>query len=107
MREEYKLKQLKVKRRGLIPALQENIREQAKTRISILLDHDVLEYFKQEAEKPGALPYQTQINQTLHQVMEDRKVYRPEKIDKQRLETLKTALLQDKTFIRAIAKQMA
>ncbi|MFN7949419.1 MAG: BrnA antitoxin family protein [Blastocatellia bacterium] len=40
-----------------------------KARITIMLDGDVLEYFRARAAAPGAAPYQTQINQALREVM--------------------------------------
>jgi uncharacterized protein (DUF4415 family) len=36
-----------------------------KVHVSMTLDADVLEYFKEKASKPEALPYQSQINQAL------------------------------------------
>ena len=36
-----------------------------KVRINIMLDDDIIEYFKQRAALPNAAPYQTQINQAL------------------------------------------
>ncbi len=41
-----------------------------KVRVSIHLDLDILDFFKRLAEKPGALPYQTQINAVLRQTVE-------------------------------------
>src|SRR5690349_25013274 len=41
-----------------------------KVRISILLDLDVLNFFKERASKTGALAYQTQINRILRAHME-------------------------------------
>jgi uncharacterized protein (DUF4415 family) len=40
-----------------------------KVRITMYLDGDVLEYFKRRASRPHAAPYQTQINETLREVM--------------------------------------
>jgi uncharacterized protein (DUF4415 family) len=40
-----------------------------KIRITILLDQDVLQYFKARAAQPGAEPYQTQINRALRDSM--------------------------------------
>ena len=57
----------KAKRRSLPPA--EDLDRHTKVRISILLDRDVLEYFRQEAAK-GDGKYQTLINDTLRHVME-------------------------------------
>jgi uncharacterized protein (DUF4415 family) len=43
-----------------------------KVRISILVDLDVLNFFKARASKTGAQSYQTQINQALRAQMEGR-----------------------------------
>ena len=43
---------------------------QKKTRITICLDDDVLEYFKERARQTRAAPYQTQINNELRALME-------------------------------------
>jgi uncharacterized protein (DUF4415 family) len=40
-----------------------------KVTISIWLDGDIIEFFKQRAAVPGAAPYQTQINDALRSVM--------------------------------------
>ena len=65
-----------------------------KVRISILIDLDVLNFFKERASKAGALAYQTQINQILRTHMEGK-----ESVDA-------TALAQDDRFIRAVAKRV-
>ena len=70
MREEYDLKKLKVKRRGLLPELKNAKDRPAKVRITIPLDLDIVNYFKQSADGMGSLPYQTQINQALRQAIE-------------------------------------
>ena len=65
-----------------------------KVRISILLDLDVLNFFKDKAAKAGALAYQTQINQILRAHMEG----------KGSIDT--NALAQDDRFIRAVAERV-
>ena len=65
-----------------------------KVRISILMDLDVLNYFKERASKAGALAYQTQINQVLRAEMEGK-----ESVDAKKL-------AQDDQFIRAVAKRV-
>jgi len=65
-----------------------------KVRISILLDLDVLNFFKERASKAGALAYQTQINQILRTHMEG-----TESVDA-------NSLAQDDRFIRAVAKRV-
>src|SRR5689334_24989469 len=65
-----------------------------KVRISILLDLDVLNFFKERASKTGALAYQTQINRILRTHMEGK-----EAVDA-------NALAQDDKFIRAVAKRV-
>lgn len=60
MREEYDLKKQKVKRRGLLPELKDEKGKPAKVRITISLDQDIVEYFKQSADVVGSLPGVTQ-----------------------------------------------
>jgi len=43
----------------------------AKIKISMYLDGDVLEYFRKRADQPNAAPYQTQINSELRKIMEN------------------------------------
>lgn len=65
-----------------------------KVRISILIDLDVLNFFKERASKAGAPAYQTQINQVLRAQMEGK-----EAIDA-------NSLAQDDRFIRAVARRV-
>jgi uncharacterized protein (DUF4415 family) len=94
MRKEYDLKTLKVKRRGVLPGLAESGEQQSKVRITIALDKDIVDHFKAEAQKPGALPYQTQINQALRLAMQTA------------TEGVKEALINDPDFIRAVANEI-
>ena len=96
MLKEYDLKTLKVKRHGVLPGLRGKSPERAKVRITIALDRDVVEHFKGTAGQRGALPYQTQINQALRKMMEQPAAH-----------ALKSALLQDKAFIRSLAREVA
>jgi len=45
-----------------------------KVRINIMLDEDIVEYFKQRAALPNAAPYQTQINQALRQIINGKRL---------------------------------
>jgi uncharacterized protein (DUF4415 family) len=74
---------------------------QVKVRISINLDLDVLNYFKQRAASPNAAPYQTQINNTLREVMERDLASVSASFAPQT-----EALLADQRFIEAVAKQV-
>lgn len=99
MREEYDLKKLEVTRRGLLPELMDKKGKQAKVRITISLDQDIVNYFKQSANSAGSLPYQTQINRVLRKAIEN---------DQQDdIETVKLELLKDADFIRAITRQIS
>src|SRR5689334_8449961 len=101
MREEYDLRKLKVKRRGPLPAFRDASERPIKVRITIALDQELVEYFRAEAAKPGALPYQTQINQTL------RRAVLNEEIQPEQTAALKAALLEDSDFLRAVANRLA
>ncbi len=54
-------------RRGRVRSLPpgEGLAKHTKVRITMMVDADVLAAFKAEAEAPGAVPYQTRINQVL------------------------------------------
>jgi len=65
-----------------------------KVRISILLDLDVLNYFKARAAQPNAAPYQTQINNELRALME-------------RAPVPYASLVADDQFIEAVAERVA
>ena len=45
-------------------------RNQQKLKVTIMLDADVLDFYKERAAEQGNLPYQTQINRELRQAME-------------------------------------
>lgn len=96
MRKDYELKSLKVKRRGALPGLRGQSSDQAKVRITIALDRDVIEHFKEAAMRRGALPYQTQINQALRQAIKEPPA-----------PSLKSELLKDEEFIRSLAREVA
>src|SRR6266581_7065469 len=65
-----------------------------KVRISILVDLDVLNFFKERATKPGALPYQTQMNIVLRREMEDN-------------EEVGASLARDERFIQTVAQRVS
>jgi len=64
-----------------------------KVRISILVDLDVLSFFKERATQPGALPYQTQMNIVLRREMED--------------EEVGASLTRDERFIQTVAQRVS
>lgn len=66
-----------------------------KVRISILVDLDVLKFFKERAAQPGALAYQTQMNQVLRAQMEGRETVNAD------------TLTQDERFIQAVAHRVS
>jgi uncharacterized protein (DUF4415 family) len=72
----------------------DQVLKHSKVRITIMVDGDVLAAFKAEAETPGALPYQTRINQVLRSHVERT----PQPAD---------ALLQDDRFIGRLAERLA
>lgn len=70
-----------------------------KVKITINLDADILEYFKQRAAPPHSAPYQTQINNELRRVMEE---------DDSNTDLSQTAreLLNDDNFIVALKDRL-
>jgi uncharacterized protein (DUF4415 family) len=76
-------------------------RTDAKARINIYIDLDVIEHFRKRAAKPNAAPYQTQINAELRDIME-------RDIARERSEIDETAkrLLSDDEFIDMLSKRL-
>lgn len=77
-----------------MPPLEELDRH-TKIRITIMLDLDILKFFKGRAGKPGAEPYQTQINTALREYIEGRKAAERDKGP------------EDERFISRLAERVA
>lgn len=75
----------------------EKLNKSNKVKVSIYLDGEVLDYFKQRAEQPNAAPYQTQINNELRKVMENRS---------SDTESVGQDILNDKKFLKALKKKL-
>jgi uncharacterized protein (DUF4415 family) len=65
-----------------------------KVKVSIYLDKDVVEHFRERAEQPNAAPYQTQINSELRKVME------------RRSGESESNILNDTRFLRELKKKL-
>jgi uncharacterized protein (DUF4415 family) len=65
-----------------------------KVKVTMYIDADVLEYFKNRAEQPNAAPYQTQINNELRKVME------------RGSEAAENNILNDTKFLKALKKKL-
>lgn len=68
-----------------------------KTKVSIYLDNDVVEYFRDRAAQPNAAPYQTQINNELRKIMEN---------GSNDMTTGERAILKDKAFLKELKKEL-
>ena len=68
---------------------------ETKIGIYIKLDRDVLQFFKEQARKPNAAPYQTQINNALRMFIERKG--EPQDF---------SGLIDNETFIDAVAKRV-
>ena len=74
-----------------------NKKKEAKAKISLYLDNDVLEYFRQRAEAPNAAPYQTQINNELRRIMEN---------DSREVQSIENDILNNEEFLRALKAKL-
>ena len=74
---------------------------EAKVKITMWLDGDILMHFQKRASPSNAAPYQTQINAELRKVMENDVTDERAKIEKSIEE-----LTSNKEFIRAVAEQL-
>ncbi len=77
-----------------------NSRE-AKIKMTMFIDADVLQHFKKRAENPNAAPYQTQINQELRAAME-----RDLAEEENHLDAVAERLANNPNFISAISDKL-
>lgn len=75
----------------------------AKVKITMFVDADVLQHFKARAARPNAAPYQTQINQALRDVME-RNACEPTEDTKQDMTQMLLQAMKDERFAPAFGK---
>jgi len=73
-----------------------------KVAISIKLDRDIIDFFKERAATPNAAPYQTQINTALRQMME-----RGDNRSKGGNDGVRETLLQVRTLVDAALRNPA
>jgi uncharacterized protein (DUF4415 family) len=71
--------------------------ENCKVKISMYLDADILQYFRQRAELPNAAPYQTQINNELRRIMEN---------DLTDAASIENDILNNEEFLRALREKL-
>ena len=74
-----------------------NKQKDSKTKISLYIDSDILQYFRARAESPDAAPYQTQINNELRRIME---------ADSNGTVKLAPNVLEDTEFLRALKEKL-
>lgn len=87
----------KLQRRTKIATKEELQPSNTKVQITIKIDLDVLNYFKERASKPHSAPYQTQINNELRAIMENSTKSKKDDFE---------SLLTNKKFIKAVAKEV-
>ena len=74
---------------------------EAKIKMTMFIDGDVLQHFKKRAENPNAAPYQTQINQELRAVMQ-----RDLAQDEENLDAVAERLVNNPNFINAVSDRL-
>lgn len=75
--------------------------KEAKIRINICLDAEIVQHFRQRAESPHSAPYQTQINTELKAIME-----RDLANEKTEIDTTAKKLLEDDDFLKALSEKL-
>lgn len=94
MKKEYDFRKAKRAHFEGLPPLSE-LGRHTKVRITIMLDKDVLDFFKARAAGPGAAPYQTQINRALRELIDGTRT------------DLRDELVKDEGFISRISERVA
>lgn len=75
----------------------EKLKKAKRVKVSIYLEDEVLQYFRQRAEQPNAAPYQTQINNELRKIME---------ADSLGQKSLDKSILEDREFLKALKEKL-
>ena len=73
------------------------LRNSKRIKVSIYLEEEVIQYFRQRAESPNSAPYQTQINNELRKIMEN---------DSRETESIENDILNNKEFLRALKEKL-
>lgn len=76
-------------------------RKDAKMRINICLDAEIVHHFRKRAESPHSAPYQTQINNELRAIME-----RDLAQEKTEIDATAKKLLEDDEFLKALSEKL-
>lgn len=74
---------------------------EAKIKMTMFIDGDILQHFKKRAETPNAAPYQTQINQELRAAME-----RDLALEQENLDQVAERLVNNVAFINAVSEKL-
>jgi hypothetical protein len=77
-----------------------------KIRTNINIDSDVIEFFQERASKPGADPYQTQMNKVLRAYMESEKRTETEAVTGDLATEVAKHLISDENFILAVTERV-
>lgn len=70
-------------------------------KITIVLDSDILDFFRMRASQPDSPKYQAQINNELRQVVEASK-----QVTKSGLSAIESSILENEIFIKILKEKM-
>lgn len=73
----------------------------AKIKLTMFVDGDILQYFRKRAEKPESDEFQTLINQGLREIMELDLA-----VEKEKLDNVAESLINNPSFINAISEKL-
>jgi len=79
----------------------ENVERKERERISIFLDLDILEFFRERAKQPDTSPYQRQINNELRQIVDAHK-----RANESGLSAIENSILENETFVKKLKEKM-
>ena len=74
---------------------------EAKIKMTMFVDFDILQHFKGRADKPNTAPYQTQINQELRAAME-----RDLADEENNLDAVAERLINNPAFLNAVSEKL-
>ncbi len=84
-----------------IPSQKENLQKRGREKITIVLDSDILDFFRTRANQPDSPKYQAQINNELRRIVEANKLTK-----EVGLSVIESSILENEVFVRKLKEKM-
>ncbi len=84
-----------------VPSQKENLQKRGREKITIVLDADILDFFRTRANQPHSPKYQAQINNELRRIVEANK-----QTNEIGLSAIESSILENDVFVKKLKEKM-